>query len=786
MSIRDGVVHGDLLLSTLFDLEYLEARCRASVAALLADLAYVLREAPAPLSADASFVHASGARLGRGAVAILETLLTVHRERLEHRPERLFPLLHDELYWYDAPARADHHDGSLAAIGGELWRWAEHARAMFEARCGAGWLRRLRPPRIADAALPSWRQPGEIRDLSGDGASAFVEARGELYLVDVRTGRVRARFAGADRGRFSADGSHLVTCSGTTATLWAADGRTALHVLGPHAGDIQRILFSRDGRVVFTMSTKQLRAWRVVDGSCVTRKTKDYVDALLPCGAGAVVFYERGFGWRRWDGATTPRRAAEDTGSYHVVAVSPAGDRLVQQRSDTGLVEGWELPAGKRLFQENTAFMMALAFHPEGACFAGTDGILRDATTGRATRRLGSSSPHPSFDPLGRFLLTRHDDGAWLWDLATGAVVARIAIRRIGDLRAHWSDDGRVLALAEIGHTVIVDLAALAPGVRWRDDAHPVGYYASARFSPTGVTLVVGHEDGIGFWDTARGVIRTFADAARYMGTFASGCCVLGRHDDTLIAFAIEDGVELWRTELPRGELESVYAADEVGVVLVEQMTPAQIVALRIEDGARCYQLAGERVVLYDRDVVLTRTSASDGVRLRATETGAVSLELPVQGDTFAISPDRRWLAACRGDIELWDLTTRTLHRTMTPRASSLSFRADSAALIARDSVTQQSGNQDWNVERIYDVATGACVSDRGWWDQDAEPAAPLELAPGIVLELPINPIVCRTEGGEVRVASVHGRRLELYAWKPGRVAGGHDPHEESNHDTLW
>jgi WD40 repeat protein len=776
--VRAALDAGDhaAVLSTLVDLEYLESRCRVSVAELLADLAYVLRRAPTTLPADAIFVHPSGARLGRGAVSILETLLLVHAERL---PNRLFQVLHDELYWYDAPARADHHDGPLATDWA-LWRWAEHTRAIFEARPGAAWLRRLRPPRLADAALPAWQQAGEVRDVSPDGKRAFVEAGGDLYLIDVMTASARFKFAGANRGRFSPDGSHLLTSTGPTAALWASDAQTRLHILGPHPADIQRIMFSRDGQRVFTMCTRELRAWRVTDGSCATHATSDFIEDVLLCGDDAIVFYERGVGWQRWDGTATPTRVADDTAEYLVIAVSKAGDRFVQQNSSKPSLQGWSVADGTQLFETKTQFMMALAFHPDGARFIGTDGVLRDATTGTETSRLSTGqSRQPSFDPTGRFLLTSngtYGNEAWVWNVATGTVIARIAITRVSHLHPIWSHDGRVVALPHLGVTAIADLSALSPSLPSRDDAHPVGSYPRPRFSPSGATLVVGHEDGIGFWDAERGVIRTFVDGVEDMGSFDTGRRVLGRRGVTLHAYGSEDAAELWRTELSRGDFESMRAADAGGVVLVAQSLPTQrIVALDINDGTRRYEIADERLILCDGDVLLTGATDAGVVKLRASATGEVSLEIQTTASTFALSPDHRWLAAVASKLEVWDLKTGTLSRTIESEARIVSFRDDSAAVIASDWQTQQSGNQDWNTEAIYDLATGGCISSRGWWDYDAEPSPPRELAPGIflcdghlrvhgtVVLLPIKPEVCRTERGEIVVASTHDQRVELF-----------------------
>jgi len=277
----------EAVLTALSDLAYLEERCRLSVDGLLDDLAHVLRGASSPLPADASVLHVSGARFDRRAIAILETLLLVHHRRLAREPDRLFSVLHDELYWHP-----------------DLRAWAEHARAIFEARPGACWLQRLRRPRVLAAALPFWRAFGDARALTPDGAHLLLQRDGpghQFLYVDVRTGLVRRAFASEAQlgGRLSRDGARLVLFTGSTAQLWATDTGSSLGELGPHRGTIQRSVIAGGDDVVFTMSGSEVRAFHIADGTSVARGTTEEIDMLLPCGADAVVFHERGTGWWR-------------------------------------------------------------------------------------------------------------------------------------------------------------------------------------------------------------------------------------------------------------------------------------------------------------------------------------------------------------------------------------------------------------------------------------------------------------------------------------------------------
>ncbi len=318
--------------------------------------------------------------------------------------------------------------------------------------------------------------------------------------------------------------------------------------------------------------------------------------------------------------------------------------------------------------------------------------------------------------------------------------------------------------------------SSIGPTVLWRDDARRIRSEWKLRFSPSGATLIVDHEGGIGFWDAARGVLRRFVDADHLRAFSATGHRVFVGKGDTLIALSTEDGSEVWRATLPGtpvGRLDAdVYAADEQGVVLHGH---AEVVlALSMRTGRERYRLSGT-VALHDREVFLICDAT--GATLRAIELGGAIVTLPgLRDGQCALSPDRRWLAVHDDGVTLWDLTTGAPRHTWSVEHTfnAFWFRDDSAALIVSSYQTQQSGNQDWNAEQIFDVATGSSLGSKGWWDQDAEPAPPHELAPGVVrqggllrvdgapIPLPDKAVVCVAESGAVFIARPVKGRVEL------------------------
>lgn len=774
--LRAALAAGDdvAVIAAATDLELVEARCRASVDALLDDLAFVLRGAPRPLAVEARLEHVSGARLDRAVVAMLETVLDAARAVLRRDPGQLLPILHDELYWIDAPARAAH--GAPSPGDRQLWRWLEH-HAEFAARAGAWWLRSLRPPRFAHTALPRWRTPGTIAAVSPDGAWALV-ARDGLALLELRTGAVRQSFGSGARGRFAPVGDRLVVWRDAAVELLGVAAATPPIALTPTIAPVHDAAFSADGQVLFVAASREVHAYRVADGTRLA--TLAFAAAgLAPCGDGALLL--AGDGCRLWAPArarlvAVPVRCAHPSWT----AVSPTGDRVVSY--EDGTLTGVALPDGRPLFAVPSQ-APRLALHPAGRTFVTTDGRVRDATTGALTGTLPVRDADAlAFDPTGRFLCACYWNRVEVVAVDAATVVARVAASRPA---VQLSGDGRVLVIDDGATAVIADLAALDPAAGWRDDARGIRSEWMTRFAPSGATVIADHEGGIGFWDVARGVLGRFVAAAHLRGFSATGHQVFAAQDDALIALAAEDGAEVWRATLPgapAGRLDADVAADDDhGVVLHGHRSAQVVIAFGMDDGRERYRLPGT-LALHDRDVALIRDAA--GVTLHAIATGAALVTLPGIGDgRLALSPDRRWLALYQHDVTLWDLATGAQRHTWSVEHTfnGFRFRADSAALIVTSYQTQQAGNQDWNAEDVFDVATGRCLGSRGWWDQDAAPDPPDEVAPGIVrdgdqlrvggvaIPLPDKAIVRVAASGAVYVASTARDRVELAQLVPGR-----------------
>ena len=150
-------------------------------------------------------------------------------------------------------------------------------------------------------------------------------------------------------------------------------------------------------------------------------------------------------------------------------------------------------------------------------------------------------------------------------------------------------------------------------------------------------------------------------------------------------------------------------------------MRPAKVVdAAHASDGRQLYALEGERAIMLDRDRFLARND--DGTAsLRRTESGEliVSLRGLSQELPYALSPDRRWLAAGCQPVQLWSLEEVSLRHSFDSGVTTrLGFTPDSAALVVITIMTPQSGLQDEVTQRTFDVRTGHLIEERSWWER--------------------------------------------------------------------
>ena len=703
------------VLTSLTALDALEARCRRSLPDLLADLALVLRRAPRPLPHDLVWSHPSGARLDHLALALLETALDAYLDALVADPGRLFAVLYNALYWRDAPEGDAHYATSGAPRDDrQIWRWMESWRREFEARPHARWLRRIRPPRPTPTALLGWRTAGGAPMLSPDGALLLVTHADALELLDAHTGRSLGPlprpqgYLGRDHrahGGFSPKSDRVLTFRDNGATLWSVAPLAPLLTFGPEASALSCAAFSRDGRMVFTGTHGVVRAWDAEDGSPIAvLEAPTGLRELHPCGDDRVLVVDNA--WRLWsprDGElVAPPRPDKKTGALWSVATSRAGDRLIV-RSHHAL-EGFALPAGKRLFRHRLSSQSELDVHPGGELFAlranSQTYELRDAQTGDHRASLPTEHvQRATFDPSGRFLLLRQPRRSALWDLHANAVVAWAWLGvGPGEMSASFSGDGSRLAVGNVDTTLVLDLATLAPVPALSDDAMSPVAFAGAWISPGGSSLWAQTYGGLALWDVVSGrlvrVVPTKHHALRH------GRHVLCYRDGELVAVDPETGVDRFVLCVPGDRLE--YPKANESDTLLARTRSGLVVGFSLEDGAERYRLPSSSVLaLLTPDLFVVRNS-DETLGLHAVSTGRELLVLPARsGSEFLLSPDRRWLAVHGFDgyaVEVWELARGGKRHVLSAAYGrpSISFSADSARVTVYSSgPTPQSGNSD-------------------------------------------------------------------------------------------
>jgi WD40 repeat protein len=210
-----------------------------------------------------------------------------------------------------------------------------------------------------------------------------------------------------------------------------------------------------------------------------------------------------------WEAATgTPLREVRytrprATGSAFI----PGGKLLLSCDADTG-VQFWDSASGKRVREigQELNYSAPVSLSPDGKTLAliGRKGQLsfHETTTGKLRRRLELDDPShclPQFAPDSRTLFTTHQDGFWLWDVATGAWQ-----REIADCRGPvaFSPDGRLLACSDRKAIRLLRWPALEEVLRF--DEHRDWIQALA-FSADGKLLASALEQTIAVWDVASG-----------------------------------------------------------------------------------------------------------------------------------------------------------------------------------------------------------------------------------------------------------------------------------------
>jgi WD40 repeat protein len=244
--------------------------------------------------------------------------------------------------------------------------------------------------------------------------------------------------------------------------------------------------------------------------------TEDERGVIVGSNQGGVLVYDVGTGTARVrleDGANPIGRLSMIDGEHLLVSDTPAGD-MASPVLEVDL-------AARTLQPTKLEARVALAIPGDpGAMLvqpADEKGALAIVDRASLAVRRTMSRSHgyrPAQIASGRVLATRWDVAA-IWDIASGARVARFATQGIAAL----SPDGATIATGayQDGTTWDVDVYRVADGTKLASLVHDCAPTPHVAFAPDGATIATVCQNGVRVWDAASGrLIETLAEPLFY------------------------------------------------------------------------------------------------------------------------------------------------------------------------------------------------------------------------------------------------------------------------------
>lgn len=387
--------------------------------------------------------------------------------------------------------------------------------------------------------------------------------------------------------------------------------------------------------------------------------------------------------WNVESGETQP--VLSEAANCTALAFSPDGTVLAGG-GDDGTLRLWNLPTRRlvRAVPGHKSAILYLSFSPQGGKIASSDDktlCLWDAA-GQKLREMSDAQGMRGavWSPDSSTVVTGDDnpEGVRLWDVASGQTrgvlpsgwVACALYNRNGSKLicggwqnvAHVYDTKSGAPLLTVGHANWAEALATAPDKR---------------------TLVVGDAQGLGVWDSARGVLLRSLRVEKVADAAFS-------RDGTLLGAVTSRGeIMLWEW-------------------------PSLRLKWRTRENTQFYSLA------LAPDGQTFATGASGGrIRLRSTAGGVQGMVLTGLSDTvsaMAYSPDGKYLAATGaslnsqepGDLKVWDAETNAPVFTANDfkaAASGVAWSADSRQIVT--------SCQDAAL-RFYEVPSGRLLRTLG------------------------------------------------------------------------